>query len=284
LFSWFAACLGVAAFDQLILTQPLKSFNDTFRLENSGNYAEALEVLNELDSPFIKCPSEIVERRKVNLLISSSELEAAQSALNSSKSAIKKVDRKSLEAKLIAHSSIEQAIDSLDEATSALLKLERAFLVRKSGAKPWMVKNAFEEVLELPIQTHSSGESTHVLANAWLQATRLWTGHAEEAIRELGSWISRLQRASIHLPGLRGQLAALYAERAYYYATHREPFLASNDLSVARALTKQTSLQERFNEIDSELKLRHGIEGPEGDGNLRVSNQEGKPVSMRPRI
>lgn len=259
LFSWFAACLAVAAFDQLVLSLPLKNFRKTFALENKGKFEEAHLVLSSLNSKLVACPKHLIERRKIALLVSEGRLEEAEELLNRT-SSLKENDRTRLRALSLAKSNVEEALNLLEDTKNAVLGLEKAFLVKHSGARPYEVKSAFQEVLDLPMEPHPSGESTHVLASAWLEATRLWTGHAEEAIVELGAWINRIRRASVNLPSLRPYLAELYSERAFYHSTHREPFLALNDLSIAKALSKKPRLLERYNEIETILKDRHGLD------------------------
>ena len=259
IFAWFTSCIFVALLDQLILAAPVRLFRETYNLEHKSQFQDALVLLDSLSQGFIPCPDDIYIERKIEILTSAGSFEEASELIESSEE-LNELTTLRLKARVTAVNDLEKAIEMLQETESSVLQLEKAFLLKKSDAKSFEKKNAFKEVIDAPLELHPAGETTHTMAFAYYQSSRLWTGHAEEALPALEDAISRIRTSAIYMPALRPYLAELYAEKSYYLATHREPYKAMNDLSIARALSKQDGLIARYSQIEEELQARHGID------------------------
>jgi len=259
LFTWFASCILVAIFDHLFIAAPVGKMKKTYSLENKSKYKEALTLLDSIMSGFIPCPADLYTERKLDILISAGQYEQANQLLKESVD-LKDLTITRLKAKILAATDIEKAIDILGETNSGVLQLEKAFLIKKKDSKKHQIKNAFMEVIKSPAELHPTGESTHTLAFAYLQASRLWTGHAEEAFPALVDAIAKIRTSSVYMPALRPYLAELYAEKSYYLATHREPNKAMSDLAIAKTLSKHNGLKDKIATIEEELSCRYGIE------------------------
>jgi len=102
----------------------------------------------------------------------------------------------------------------------------------------------------------------------------IYTPHAEDAIEEVGLYISLLQQSIIGEPYLREHLATLYIERAYYLTTHGEPHRAMQDTAIAKILSSSNYVRDRLEECEEEMLWRYEISPEEEQEPLLLSSAE----------
>lgn len=267
-FAWFVACGIVAVIDQLVLCRPVHTYRMACQLDMKGKYQEAIEALSSIavaSGRFVHCPPALYHFRHSRILTNARQFEKAAAELERARTSGLKN-----EVYYIARSEIAGATGDFESARKELeqaeglsaqpsIKFQHALLLLRENKNYQAAKALLEEVAAMENSLHPSGESTQVLALAFREVTRLWTGYAEEAIDGLSDSISTLRTSAIWHVGVRPLLALLYLERAYYYATHKEPNKALIDLAVGRQICSYPMLLTRIGEIEAELAWRHNM-------------------------
>ncbi len=272
--AWFAAWISTGIIDYFFFGTASRIYRETFKLQREGEAEQAENLLKSLapeSGAAITCPQSLYYRRLSEIRITGEKFRAAEEAIDCLK--IQKENTQLvnlLTSRLIeAQDGPEKALEFLnsnnsdneEEASSStdLTKFEEAVLMLKSGANRWETRAKFDEILETENYIHPSGSSAHSLASAYREVCRLWTGHAEDAIEELGMHIAIIQRGAIGEPYLREHLANLYVERAYYLTTHSEPWKAKLDTAIAKALSSSRYVLERLEACEEEMLWRYEI-------------------------
>ncbi len=270
LLAWFLSCGAIAIIDQALFGSSGKILKETYKLEQNGNYKEAEELLKTISpdsSSSVPCPAYLYHSRMAEIAISGANYSLASSSIDKLENDQEFTTTKQLlTLKLLeAEKGPELAREHLEslDSTDPLIKFEKALLLLKSKAPRPEITKALDAVMQEEEFLHPCGIYLHSLANAYREANRLWTGHAEEAIEELGICILVLQRSATICPGVKEHLANLYVERAYYLATHAEPSKAQMDLSIAKAFSHFKYVAQRITECEEELLWRYDIEPTE---------------------
>ena len=115
-------------------------------------------------------------------------------------------------------------------------------------------------MLERSNEAHHAGETTHAIATAYIAVCDLWRGKAEEGIENISAYIERLKAGVFYVDRLRPILSNLLLERAYYYATHRDPSNAVLDYNQSLAFTKVAENSAIALKVREELMDRHEIQ------------------------
>lgn len=269
LLCWFGASIFVMWLDHLLFSHPATTFKLVCQLDCRGAYEAALRLLNQL-SPYsevtVPCPIWIFHLKRGEILshlgrpdLSEAELEAARDSgappLQLALAAI---------GMLRSSGCFDKAATELESARnihgdSPLLTLEEAMLVFDQHSDPRRARKLFEAVLSEPNRLHYSGETTRVIARSFLDATRLWTGEAEEALAGLSDAIKSVEATALIIESLNPLLASLMLERSFYLATHQEPHPAVLDLKRAVALCAHPTVQKRALEVKDELEWRYKL-------------------------
>jgi len=282
--AWFAAWISTGLIDYCFFGTANRIYQETFKLQREGKPEEAELLLNsispESDSS-IKCPQSLYYRRLSEIRISGEQYDAAGEAINclklqkESSSLVKLLTSRLIEAQDGPEKALEFINQSTEEDRSSSLTLfEEAVLMLKSEANRWETRSRFDGILESEDYIHPSGFSAHSLAAGYREVCRLWTGHAEEAIEELGLHISLLQRGILTEPYLREHLANLYIERAYYLTTHGEPWKALQDTAIAKALSSSKYVTERLEACEEEMLWRYEISPDENQAPVLLGGVE----------
>lgn len=265
LFSWFASCFTIALFDQLVLLRPLRRFRAACELELQGRYDEALKLLETISptsKSIVTVPKPLYHLRRSLIYThaerfanAAHELAQAQNCgLNALEYYVGRSElfryRKEFEA---AQGELQMA--EYVVGNNPVLCLEEA-LLRMEQRDMRGARNALDRVLALPCAAHPNGESTYALGRAYLEATRLWTGEAEEGLVGLTEAITNLRMAADYIEALRPTVASLLCERAYYLVTHKEPVAAEFDAQVALKLCRYPHIQKRTAEVEEEKSWR----------------------------
>lgn len=265
--AWFSSCALVMIFDHRLFSRPAAIFHLVCQLDCRGAYEPAIKLLDQL-SPYggseVPCPNWIFHLKRSEILshlgrpdLSAVELDLArESGAPSLQLALAAITQQR------CSGCFDQAAEQLAAARGvhgdlALLALEEALLVFEQHAEPRKARKLFERVLMLPNQLHFSGETTKVIAHGYLDATRLWTGEAEEALAGLSDAIRSVEATASIIESLNPILASLMLERSFYLATHQEPLPAVQDLKKALALCSFPPQRKRALEIKDELEWRY---------------------------
>ena len=269
LLAWFLSCILVSLFDQIVLCRPVHLFRGSYVFELRGHFDKALELL-ELVSPdsdvLVPCPKPLYHMRRAEIFTKAGRFQEAESELLQAK-----VAGIHIEPYYVARSELFRAREDYSQARLQLeqceslvgktpnLRLERALTLIEERKDLRDAKLALKEVLSLPNMEHISGESTHNLAGAFLQVTRLWTGEAEEGLLGLNKAIDQLKTSAFYLETLRPTLASLLIERAYYQATHKAPEEAVSDFKRGYVYCLSPHLKKLAAKVREELEWRYKI-------------------------
>lgn len=267
---WFLACIVVAVTDHIIIAKPVITFRRTWAEELKERYDSALSLLESVGPSslgWVRCPESLYFIRRAQILTHAGKTEDAAADLVLAELAgtpqlqiaLARAElKKQVGDKIGAHKELVSASEQLGK--NGALQLEEALLVFEERKNPREAKRAFESVLKLPPVFHPVGESTHNLARGFLEASRLWTGEAEEALEGLNEAIGNLQAAAIFIESLRPMFASLLLERAYYHTTHKEPTQALLDLNGASFLCAFPAVKRRAEEVREEYAYRFKVE------------------------
>ncbi len=282
--AWFAAWISTGIIDYFFFGTASRIYQATFKLQREGHTEQAENLLKSIapdSGSSIACPQALYYRRLSEIRITGEKFRAAEEAIDCLKlqkensQLVNLLTSRLIEAqdgpeKALEFISSNNSEDGEDTSSSSdLTKFEEAVLMLKSGANRWETRAKFDEILETENYIHPSGSSAHSLASAYREICRLWTGHAEDAIEELGMHIAILQRGAIGEPYLREHLANLYVERAYYLTTHSEPWKAKQDTAIAKALSSSRYVSERLEACEEEMLWRYEI-SPEDEATAPV--------------
>lgn len=269
LLSWFSACLLTALVDQVLCSRPLQTLRRARKLALTGNYEGALETLTLVEpagTAFLRCPTSVYCFHRAEILIQAGRTEEAREELTQARSAgmpdyLFHLSRCKL---FRSEGRFDEATRELDEACinapkNPLVVLERGLTLLEQRQDFRSARDEFDRVLEMPPVLHPSGESTHELALAFGSVARLRTGQAEEGLENLSRAIARIRSAAGFSLSLRPTLAWLYMERAFYFATHREPDAAVHDLRLAVSICRYPQIALRAADVGEELACRYQI-------------------------
>lgn len=270
LVSWFCACSLVALVDQLLLSRPVYVYRASRRLDVTGAYQEALSLLETIGPKSlarVRCPTYRYHLQRALILGHAERFFEAEEEIRAALEHGLPEWQGHLTRCEIAYTrgNIERAQAELEKAELVLgdrsdIRLYKAFILFFQGEDIREAKRAFQAVFELPFEAHSSGETTWSLAEAFVAVCKLSTGYAEEGIEELSGIIARLRLTVVYGDQLRPLLALLLLERGLYFATHKEPERAIEDLESALPLCGYAYIQARSEEIKEELAWRHGVD------------------------
>lgn len=269
LISWFGSCIVIMAIDHRLFYRPAEIFRLVCQLDCRGAYESAMRLLNQL-SPYgnspVPCPKWIFHLKRSEILSHLGRPDLCEEELHAAKEAGAPALQLALASTGMLRSSgcFEKAAEALATARgihgdSSLMTLEEALLVFDQHAEPRKARKLFEKVLTMPNQLHYSGETTRVIARGFLDATRLWTGEAEEALAGLSDAIRSAELAAASIESLNPMLASLMLERSLYLATHQEPQPAVQDLKRAVSICSHPAVKKRALEIKDELEWRYHL-------------------------
>lgn len=272
LYSWFLACIIVSIFDHVLLFQPVKNFRNALRFELAGMYDRALMVLESIgpsSKHFVRCPLDLYHFRRAEILMNKELFDDAERELSLAQQAgiSKDLYLQTMAHVLRAKGDFAGAFEKLTElekvsGDSSLLALEKGLTIWTQGKNFWDAKKAFEETLTHLDRLHTSGESAHSIARAYIECARLKIGYAEEALPELSHWVERFRQTALYIETLRPIASLLMMERATYLVTHKEPALALRDLQQALDFCCFPKVREKANFISDELDWRFQIKAP----------------------
>ncbi len=269
LISWFGCCFAIVLFDQIVLCHSVHTLRRAYLLSLAGAYEKALVLLEKIGprgSAWIRMPQPLYHLHRAEMLTNAESFRQAESELQLAQLA--DVNHEQL---ALAKSRYQRMRFNFDEAKRELnhaivlagetpvLLMETALVLLEEGEDLWKAKSLFRKIMDMPDEPHFLGESTHQLAKAYWNVTRLRTGEAEEGLEELGRSVSRLRSAIVYVDTLRPVLAQILLERAHYYATHREPSAAVMDFRLALLLCSYPNLRSRAEKIKSELEYRYQV-------------------------
>lgn len=267
--AWFSSCTLVVIFDQFFLCRPAAIFRHSYQLSLVGAYEKALQILEKISpvtTSIVKLPASQYHLLRADILTQSESFRAAScelelAALNGAKPEQVYILRSRLlrvegtaDAFSRAQHELKTAQSSFGETPS--LALEEGLLLFEQRDNWWEAKNTLSKVSKLSPQPHFSGDSVPQLAQAAWEASRLWTGEAEEGLVGLSDAIERLKALAFYIDPLRPFLAMLYLERSHYYATHKEPEAAYLDLKSGLALCAYPQIRRRAKVVQEELLWR----------------------------
>ncbi|MCB0325025.1 MAG: hypothetical protein KDD69_15685 [Bdellovibrionales bacterium] len=269
LISWFGCCFLVILLDQLLLCRSVYTFRRAYLFQLAGAFEKALSTLEEIgpeSRTFIPLPASRYHLQRAEVLSHAERFGEAERELHLAELAgaqgeelhIARSRHYRLKGDLAAATE-ELAAAKAVFGVSAPLRLEEGLLELGRRKDLWAAKRIFQEVMEMPDSPHFAGESTHHLAKAYWNATRLWTGEAEEGLDGISRAIDRLRSAILYVDTLRPVLSQLLLERSHYFATHKEPSAAVLDLKVAMAFCTYPLLASRGETIREELLWRHAV-------------------------
>ncbi len=271
LVSWFTACFSVVIFDVMFLSRPVNTYKRAYVYGLSGAHEKALKVL-EMVSPFnkqlYKCPLKLYHLLRAEVFIQAGNYNSAEREIVFAEYAgASKEETSLLRCKMLksmnhldsfthAMSEITQAKDSIGE--TAILCLEEGLLLLEEHKDLWKAKKTLKRVAtDMKPERHFYGENTDEIAKAGLEATKLWTGEAEEGLIGLTQAIDKLRSSSFYNETLRPVLSLLYLERAHYLATHKQPTAACFDLRMALTICSHSNLRKKAFMIQEELLNRY---------------------------
>ncbi|MFN8391892.1 MAG: hypothetical protein U0136_16500 [Bdellovibrionota bacterium] len=276
--SWFTACILVILFDQLCLCRAVYTFRKVYQLSLAGAYEAALALLEKIAPErklLVRCPATMFHLVRAEILAQAETFRSAERELELAEEAGAKGELISimrsrlylLENAENAENAFSKAQETIQEAKeefgdTSVLCLEEALLMLEQHSDLWEAKRALKRVCSMPDQLHYSGDTTSQIARAGLEATRLWTGEAEEGLNGLNVAIERLRSMALYLDTLRPILALLHLERSLYLATHKEPELAGFDLRMGLALCNYPHIRKKAMKVQEELAWRHKILQP----------------------
>jgi tetratricopeptide (TPR) repeat protein len=267
IYSWFSACLFVAAIDRILMSKPLWILQQSMRFDLLGAYDRALLSLKNISphsDSLVRYPVAAYHLRRMKIYCHAQDFLLAEHELTMAKQAGLPLEKWFLAKSyfLRAQGKFFEAIKELERATvslgnTPLLKLEYATLLYETRENFWQIKDAFKEVMKLPDTLTECGDSSVLIASCFWEIARLKTGHAEEAIFSLSDLITRYQHLARYCDSVRPHLSLILLERSLYYATHHEPDAALMDLKEARLLCTYPKHQKLSAEVAEELKWRH---------------------------
>lgn len=269
LLSWFAVCAITVVADRILFYRPVCALRDSYRFESQSLFSAALRALESI-SPYgaglVACPAWLFHLRRAQIIGLGGneshawyELELARASgldpqnFHLARSEILKQKSDLTEAR----AEVERGLQAC--ANNAALALEHALLWIYERREWKEARKSLESVSDLPQVIHTSGDNTSHLARAFCQVTRLWTGEAEQGLEQLNSAISELSGAVRLVESIRPVLAQLVLERAYYYATHREPEQAATDVRLGLALCSLPRQAHLARLTAEELQCRHQL-------------------------
>ncbi len=266
LFAWFSACFLVALADQVYLIKPLRTYQHICELELLGQYLPALALLERISPNSncpIPCPRPLYHFRRAQILShagcyaeSAAELATAYHAgLSTVDYYVGRADILKNQGELVrARTELSLAEQLLGR--NPILKLEDAIITYSERKHP-AARKKLEEVLALPSVPYTHGETTGAVALGYWEASRLWTGEAEEGLEGLSVAIVNLKIAADYIESLRPVVASLLLERAYYLVTHKEPIAALSDTNLALSLCQHPELKKRSEDVREEHASRY---------------------------
>ncbi len=268
--SWFIACGLLVVCDQVILCKPLRLLRKSRYLDIDGAYDHALSYLEKIGpaaQSLIPFPKKRYHLERVRILTHAERFQDAEEELSQAHGA------GLTDAEFhLARSLIYKAKHEVDAALSELQAVQQLWtnnpivvaeqgLIELYERKDYRAaKAAFKRVVAMPNVHYLEGGSFAQIVTGYLHVTRLWTGEAEEALNDLSQIIAELRVVAQYNREYRPFLAALLLERAYYFATHREPNGALRDMRIARGLCAYPPIKRRLGEINDELSWRFSIE------------------------
>lgn len=275
LVAWFGACSLVIAVDQLFLCRPVYVFRTAYQLSLAGAHDEALRMLEFISperSMLVRCPAQLFHLLRAEIFTASETFGAAERELQLAQHAGAADDQIAIAKSRLyrrenSGDAFRRAMEVLEAAERhhgecAILTLEKGLLQLESREDLWSAKRTLRLAAEMVDQPHFMGDFTSNIARAGLDATRLWTGEAEEGLEGISKAIDRLRSLAMHVDTLRPLLAWLLLERAHYLATHSEPDSACVDLRIGLALCNAPSHRKRAERIHDELEWRYHIVVP----------------------
>ncbi len=270
--AWFSACFVVLIIDQVVLCRAVYIFRHAYQLSLVGAYESALLLLERIapeKNLLVRCPRKLFHLLRAEILTQAETFRSAEAELLLAELAGAKGEQIAIARSKIIRleseaESYERAASELKAAEerygeTAILSLERGLLLLEEHKDLWEAKRTFRKVCEMPDEVHYSGDTTTQLARASLEATRLWTGEAEEGLDGLNIAIERLRSLASYIDTLRPILALLHMERALYHVTHKEPELACYDLRMGLALCNTSVLRKKADNVQEELAWRYKI-------------------------
>lgn len=276
IWAWFGACLTAIAIDQAVLCRSVYTFRRAYQVALAGAYESALLILDQIAPSadvLVRCPKRHFHLLRAEILTLSEMFRAAECELQFAYEAGAKGEQVAIARSRIFRAehldeSFNKAQSELDSAqdrfgATAVLELERGMLLLEEHRDLWEAKRRFRKVCEMPDEVHYSGDTTSQIAQASLEATRLWTGEAEEGLNGLNMAIERLRSLASYVDTLRPLLALLHLERSLYLVTHKEPELGCFDLRMGLAICNTPVLRKKADKIQEELgwRYQHLFEG-----------------------
>ncbi len=275
LVSWFSACTFVITLDQFFLCRPVYIFRTAYQLSLAGAHDEALATA-ELIAPekhvLVRCPAHYFHLLRAEILTAAETIGAAEREIQLAELAGADpeqiaVARSRLYRREDGADAYNRAMEALESAERmhgecAVITLEKGLLQLEARHDLWSAKRTLRLATEMVDQPHFIGDFTSNIARAGLDATRLWTGEAEEGLLGLSRAIDRLRSLAMHIDTLRPLLAWLLLERAHYLATHSEPEAACVDLRIGLTLCNNPAHRQRAEQVHDELEWRYHIVVP----------------------
>jgi hypothetical protein len=270
LYLWFASCIAVACVDQLGFCAPRRMLRDCRISAQQGDYLQALRLLEQIgprSAQLIRVPQIVYHTIRSRIFAFAERFSFAEAeSLLAENCGITLVDAVCLrtEALRIMGDCERANLEILNAreivGAHACLSIEEGLCQMFQRHDMQSAKRAFETALALPESVHITGVSSFLIADAFLQAAKLWTGYAESALPRLGTAIDDMGMQATFQEGARSILSLLLLERAYYYATHREPKLAKNDLKAGLELCKYPTHLQKSKGVEEELKWRYDLD------------------------
>jgi len=270
IWAWFSSCIIVIIIDQVLLCRSVYIFRRAYQVALAGAYESALLILDQIapsTDVLVRCPRPHFHILRAEILTLSEMFRAAERELQLAYDAGAKGEQVAIARSRIYRAehleeSFAKAQHELDSAEqtfgeTAIIELERGLLLLEEHKDLWEAKRKFRKVCEMPDEVHYSGDTTSQLARASLEATRLWTGEAEEGLDGLNLAIERLRSLASYIDTLRPLLALLHLERSLYLVTHKEPELGCFDLRMGLALCNTPVVRKKADKIQEELGWRY---------------------------
>lgn len=266
--SWFMACAITGVFDFAICVKPLRCLQGALRLSANGNFEAALQTLLALhpkSKKLVRLSAPRYYFTRAKIFLNSGNLESAEMALVEAGQSSERIDHICVLRSEIAalRGNIERALAEIQLAESlvgqtAELLLQQGRLLFHFSKDFQSAKRSFERALHVAQNSLPSfNRQEELLMHGYYATSLLWTGRAEEGLEALNKILSYLGPTPFLEQSMSDHLSALYLERAFYAATHKEPELAIEDIKRASFLGLSPLRQQRLVQISDELSWRH---------------------------
>ena len=255
-------------FDYCFFSRTAFLYRKAYILDLGGEYLSALALLEKIgpkSKRFIKTPIFAYHQLKALILAHSGQFHHAEAeAFNAEEAGLPFYELIQIRTNIYkslgdfnkAQNEISNALTSSD--TIVPLRIDQALLLIQARDYR-LAKRTIQDIQHNVVTSIFAKDNSKLILSSLLGICDLWTGHAEEGIEALQFDLDELYLYSVGKEAVRPLASWCFLERAYYYATHREPALALIDTSVAQKLCLYPEHRQKIAEIKDELKSRHNM-------------------------